>query len=433
MFKVVVVGGGMAGCAAALAAAKAGAQVTLLERTDMLIGVAVRAGETNGNGWFVAHHELRCMGAGELSDAIESLKLHDGVKFPDSSRHAFIFNTGLAEPLVKRLVKEAGIEIVLENRAVDVQKEKGHILAVKLADGRMVEGDAFVDCTGGRGGMSVCRRYGKGCVMCLVKCPAFGDRIGMVEKAGGKVYDMHRSDGNHGHLNPAVAIFKDTLAPELKARVEKEGLLTIPLPEALVDYSKHGLMGGLRTKDFLKNLIMSDIGPVAKLSGCVYMPLAELRQVPGFENVEVEDPRASRYNHLSHVAIAFRDSALRVRGIGNLFCGGDKAGHGSVGGAITSGILAGHNAARTAFQLDPLVLPLTIALGDFFAYATEKYKTLAGRNKGYHMGRGEYWEKMLQAGLYTDDVTKIRRRVEEAGMLGVFAKKLSWSVSPLEK
>ena len=90
MSKVVVVGGGFAGCGAALAAVKAGAQVTLLERTDMLIGVAVRAGETNGNGQFIANHELRFLGAGELPDAIHSIKLHDGVQFPDSSRHVFI-------------------------------------------------------------------------------------------------------------------------------------------------------------------------------------------------------------------------------------------------------------------------------------------------------------------------------------------------------
>ena len=40
MSKVVVVGGGLAGYGAALAAVKAGARVTLLERTDMLIGVS---------------------------------------------------------------------------------------------------------------------------------------------------------------------------------------------------------------------------------------------------------------------------------------------------------------------------------------------------------------------------------------------------------
>ncbi len=408
-----------------MAAAKAGAQVTLLERTDMLIGVALSAGETNGNGHFVANHELRFMGAGELPDALHSIKLHDGVQFPDSSRHAFIFNAGLAEPLIKRIVKKARVEMLLESRAVAVKKEDGRILAVKLENGRMVEGDAFVDCTGGRGGMGVCRKYGKGCVMCHVKCPAFGDRIGMVEKAGGKVYDMRRPDGTHGQVGKAVTVFKDTLAPKLKARVEKDGLLTLPLPSQMVDYTKHDLMGGLRSKDFLNNLILTDIGPVAKLSGCGYITQEELRQVPGFENVEVENPRASRYNAIAHIAIAFRDSTMRVTGFENLFCGGEKAGHSSVEGAIMSGTLAGHNSARNAFKRDPLALPLSTALGDYFAYTTEKFKTADGRNGSYVMGFGGYWEWMLQTGLYTDDVKTIKRRVEEAGMLGVFAQKLS--------
>ena len=156
----------------------------------------------------------------------------------------------------------------------------------------------------------------------------------------------------------------------------------------MVDYSKHALMGGLRTKEFLKNIILTDIGLVAKLSGCGFMTQAELRQVPGFENVEVEMPRASRYNAIVYVDMAVRDSAMRVQGFENLFCGGEKAGHGSVEGAITSGTLAGHNAARTAFRLDPLALPLSIALGDFFAFSTEKVKTVEGRNKGYHMSFG---------------------------------------------
>ena len=116
---------------------------------------------------------------------------------------------------------------------------------------------------------------------------------------------------------------------------------------------------------------------------------------------------------------------MRVMGFENLFCGGEKAGYSSVGGAIISGSLAGRNSARSAFKLDPLVLPLSIALGDFFAYTTEKFKTLEGRNAGYVMGRGEYWERMQQTGLYTDDVKKIKRRVEEAGMLGVLSEMLS--------
>ena len=44
MSKVVVIGGGFAGCAAAAAAAKIGARVTLLERMDVLGGCGLVAG-----------------------------------------------------------------------------------------------------------------------------------------------------------------------------------------------------------------------------------------------------------------------------------------------------------------------------------------------------------------------------------------------------
>lgn len=39
MAKVVVIGGGWAGCAAAIAAKKAGADVLILEKTDLLLGL----------------------------------------------------------------------------------------------------------------------------------------------------------------------------------------------------------------------------------------------------------------------------------------------------------------------------------------------------------------------------------------------------------
>ena len=40
--KIVVIGGGWAGCAAAVAAAKQGARVRLLERTDMILGTGLK-------------------------------------------------------------------------------------------------------------------------------------------------------------------------------------------------------------------------------------------------------------------------------------------------------------------------------------------------------------------------------------------------------
>ena len=37
--KIVIIGGGWSGCSAALAAKKAGSDVTLIEKTDLLLGL----------------------------------------------------------------------------------------------------------------------------------------------------------------------------------------------------------------------------------------------------------------------------------------------------------------------------------------------------------------------------------------------------------
>jgi 2-polyprenyl-6-methoxyphenol hydroxylase-like FAD-dependent oxidoreductase len=49
MNRVVVIGGGWSGCPAGLAASKAGAEVTLLEKTDMLLGLGNVGGIMRNN------------------------------------------------------------------------------------------------------------------------------------------------------------------------------------------------------------------------------------------------------------------------------------------------------------------------------------------------------------------------------------------------
>ncbi|MFC1968690.1 FAD-dependent oxidoreductase, partial [Chloroflexota bacterium] len=217
----------------------------------------------------------------------------------------------------------------------------------------------------------------------MVSCPAFGDRLGIVEKAGGKVFARRRPDGTPGSVAAGIQLYKDTLTPELKARIERERLVKIPLPDELIDHSKVGSMSAGRSKDFVENLILTDIGTAAKISGIVYISKEKLRKVPGFENVQFESPRASKYNHIANVDMAFRDNSMKVEGFENLFCAGEKAGFTSVDAAITTGYLAGHNAARNAFNKEPLVLPTILALGDFIAHVTEGFKTEEGRNKSY--------------------------------------------------
>ena len=73
MPRVVIVGGGWSGVAAGLAARKAGAEVLVLERADMLLGTGLVGGIMRNNGRFVATEESIAMGAHELFDATEEI------------------------------------------------------------------------------------------------------------------------------------------------------------------------------------------------------------------------------------------------------------------------------------------------------------------------------------------------------------------------
>jgi tryptophan halogenase len=66
--------------------------------------------------------------------------------------HAYHFDATLYARFLRRFAEPLGV-IRQEGRIVDVSRhaENGHILAVTLADGRIVEGDLFVDCSGFRG------------------------------------------------------------------------------------------------------------------------------------------------------------------------------------------------------------------------------------------------------------------------------------------
>ncbi len=64
--KVIIVGGGWSGCAASLTAKKAGADVTIIEKTDLLLGLGNVGGIMRNNGRYTASEELIALGAGDL-------------------------------------------------------------------------------------------------------------------------------------------------------------------------------------------------------------------------------------------------------------------------------------------------------------------------------------------------------------------------------
>jgi len=121
--------------------------------------------------------------------------------------------------------------------------------------------------------------------------------------------------------------------------------------------------------------------------------------------------------------MASRDDALKVEGIENLFCAGEKAGL-LVGHteAIVTGTLAGYNAVKHARKEKPLVLPETLAAGDAIRYVRIQMETEEGLAYKYTFSGSIYLERMKAKGLYVTDPKEIERRVDQAGLSGVFAK-----------
>jgi hypothetical protein len=422
--KVVIAGGGWSGCGAALSARKQGADVVLLERTDMLLGTGLVGGIMRNNGRNTATEELIAMAGGELFDLTDRNTLHKDFEFP-GHHHASIYSVARMEPMVKQLLLGRGVGILCEARMTDVEMKGSRIVAVTGKIGEEVfraEGDAFIDTTGTAGPPANCNKHGNGCVMCILRCHAFGGRVSLAAKAGVKEM-VGRKGSQIGAMSGACKLLKESLAPEIVHTLNKKGVVVVPIPESRV------LRGKLAMKccqqyalpDFEQNIVLLDSGHAKLMTP--FFPLDGLREIPGFENARYEDPYAGgRGNSIRYIGMAPRDDSLKVEGVENLFCAGEKAGL-LVGHteAICTGTLAGYNAVRLIKKEKPLVLPDSLAIGDAISHVRTQMQTEEGLGHKYTFSGSVFFERMKERGLYTTDVKKIRARVEEAGLAGVFA------------
>lgn len=221
MYRVIVIGGGWSGCAAALAAVKAGADVTLLEKTDLLLGLGNVGGIMRNNGRFTAAEENIAMGASELFAITDRCARHVNVDFP-GHKHASLYDVTKVEPCVRRLLREKGIDVRLMSRAVDVvvrnkksdrteNSSETVIDKIVLAGGEELEGDVFVETTGSTGPMGNCLTYGNGCCMCILRCPAFGPRVSISAKAGGSDHPWESVRTARSEPSAAAASWINTL------------------------------------------------------------------------------------------------------------------------------------------------------------------------------------------------------------------------------
>lgn len=326
MAKVVVIGGGWAGCAAAISARKAGAEVVILEKTDLLIGLGNVGGIFRNNGRYTAAEESIVLGAKELFQAMDENAQHANIDFP-GHKHATVYNVIKMEKIVRDIILDMGIEVRLMSRAVDVKMEDDKITGIVLEDGEIIEGDSFVEATGSCGPMGNCEKYGNGCAMCIQRCPSFGGRVSITSRCG--IDDMvgRRNNGDFGAFSGSMKIVKDTLSEEIQKELKEKGCAVVPIPEELRHKEKLELKvcQQYALPEFSENIVLLDTGH-AKLMSPFYN-LEQLRMVPGFENAMICEPYSGgKGNSIRYMSVAPKDNYLRVKGISNLFVAGEKAG-----------------------------------------------------------------------------------------------------------
>jgi hypothetical protein len=329
------------------------------------------------------------------------------------------------EPVVKKFLLQKQIEIQLFTRVDDVEMEGKRIKAVTGKRGEekfRLEGDVFIDTTGTAGPPAQCNKYGNGCAMCVLRCPSFGGRVSLAARCG--IKEMVAKKGDQvGAMSGSCKLFKESLSREIIDTLGKKGVAVIPIPPSLQSGGKLSIKACQQyaLPEFHDNLVVLDSGHAKLMTP--FFPLETLRKIPGFENARYEDPYAGGLgNSIRYLGMAPRDDALKVIGMENLFCAGEKAGL-LVGHteAIVTGTLAGYNAVKLIKKEKPLTIPTALATGDAISHVRSRMETEEGLGYKYTFSGSVYLDRMKQKGLYSIDPEEIKKRVDRAGMTGIFS------------
>lgn len=149
---VVVVGGGASGVAAAIGAARAGAEVLLVERYGFLGGAATISSVLSYCGFFDQTGRQVVAGVGRA--VLESLRgrgVYLEHRFAWSGNTIVLLDSESLKLILDQLVFEAGVKLRLHTRLIGARVDGNRIEAVETVDAglrRMVQADAFVDASG---------------------------------------------------------------------------------------------------------------------------------------------------------------------------------------------------------------------------------------------------------------------------------------------
>ncbi len=144
-YELAVIGGGFAGVAAALAAARAGAKVLIVEKSNCLGGAAVNCLVNPFMPYWTEMDGKRVdLSAGIFKEIHDRLEAHNAM-----SRESFLEEE--LKYILNELVNEAHIDLLFHAYIFRVEKCDEHIASITVAtkSGEMrIEADYFIDATG---------------------------------------------------------------------------------------------------------------------------------------------------------------------------------------------------------------------------------------------------------------------------------------------
>lgn len=155
-FDVIVLGGGPAGITAAVAAARGGRSVLLIERYGFLGGMGTAAGVTNFCGMYAnVFGEIRQVVHGTAADLLDGIEKLGGLNAPHmifGKTYGLAYDTSAFKMAADDLLVSAGVEVVFHALAVGViMKAPGVVrgIAIETKSGRGIAlARMFIDCSG---------------------------------------------------------------------------------------------------------------------------------------------------------------------------------------------------------------------------------------------------------------------------------------------
>ena len=156
-FDVVVIGGGVAGFCAAVAAARQGKRTALIEDMGALGGIMTTGGNPQV-GIFFAYYKQAIAGIGwELCKNLEAMGFAEIPDFSvvDTRKGSEPSNVKVSVPMAEaemnRICAEAGVKLYFHSKLIDAVVENGAVKYAVVAEKgglRCFAGEVFIDCTG---------------------------------------------------------------------------------------------------------------------------------------------------------------------------------------------------------------------------------------------------------------------------------------------